>query len=83
MVKEGHPFGMIKVLLAERCDAKDKYMKQLFKSIRYSDSIPDYKARMKPKNYKKDQITKVTSWGRPVLGANFIKLLKETLKIYI
>lgn len=53
MVKEGHPFGMIKVLLAEGCDAKDKYMKQLFKSIRYSDSIPDYKARMKPKNYKK------------------------------
>lgn len=53
MVKEGHPFGMIKVLLADGCDAKDKYMKQLFKSIRYSDSIPDYKARMKPKNYKK------------------------------
>ena len=53
MVKEGHPFGMIKVLLAEGCDAKDKYMKQLFKSIRYSGSIPDYKARMKPKNYKK------------------------------
>lgn len=53
MVKEGHPFGMIKVLLAEGCDAKDKYMKQLFKSIRYSGSIPDYKARMKPENYKK------------------------------
>lgn len=53
MVKEGHPFGMIKVLLVEGCDAKDKYMKQLFKSIRYSDSIPDYKARMKSKNYKK------------------------------
>ncbi|RGS49852.1 hypothetical protein DWX88_21280 [Bacteroides xylanisolvens] len=53
MVKEGHPFGMIKVLLVEGCDAKDKYMKQLFKSIRYSDSIPDYKARMNSKNYKK------------------------------
>lgn len=53
MVKEGHPFGMIKVLLADGCDAKDKYMKQLFKSIRYSDSVPDYKARTKQKNNKK------------------------------
>lgn len=59
MVKEGHPFGMIKVLLADGCDAKDKYMKQLFKSIRYSDSIPDYKARMKPKNYKRNNHEKV------------------------
>lgn len=30
-----------------------------------------------------DQKTRVTSWGRPVLGANFIKLLEETLKIDI
>lgn len=53
MVKEGHPFGMIKILLMEGDNAKDKYMKQFFESIRYSDSIPDYKARMKSKNYKK------------------------------
>ncbi len=53
MVKEGHPCGIAKILLTEGDDAKDKYMKQFFESIRYSDSILDYKARMKSKNYKK------------------------------
>lgn len=53
MVKEGHPYGMAKILLMEGDNAKDKYMKQFFESIRYSDSILDYKARMKSKNYKK------------------------------
>lgn len=53
MVKEGHLCGIAKILLTEGDDAKDKYMKQFFESIRYSDGIPDYKARMKPKNYKK------------------------------
>ena len=40
-------------LLMEGDNAKDKYMKQFFESIRYSDSMLDYKARMKSKNYKK------------------------------
>ena len=53
MVKEGHPYGMAKILLMEGDNAKDKYMKQFFESIRYSDSMLDYKARMKSKNYKK------------------------------
>lgn len=53
MVKKGHPYGMAKILLMEGDNAKDKYMKQFFESIRYSDSILDYKARMKSKNYKK------------------------------
>lgn len=47
MVKEGHPCGIAKILLTEGDDAKDKYMKQFFESIRYSDSMLDYKARMK------------------------------------
>lgn len=53
MVKKGHPYGMAKILLMEGDNAKDKYMKQFFESIRYSDSMLDYKARMKSKNYKK------------------------------
>ena len=53
MVKKGHPYGMAKILLMEGDNAKDKYMKQFFESIRYSDSILDSKARMKSKNYKK------------------------------
>ena len=53
MVKEGHPYGMAKILLMEGDNSKDKYMKQFFESIRYSDSMLDYKARMKSKNYKK------------------------------
>ena len=53
MVKEGHPYGMAKILLMEGDNAKDKYMNQFFESIRYSDSMLDYKARMKSKNYKK------------------------------
>lgn len=39
MVKEGHPYGMAKILLMEGDNAKDKYMKQFLESIRYSDSI--------------------------------------------
>ena len=39
MVKEGHPCGIAKILLTEGDNAKDKYMKQFFESIRYSDSI--------------------------------------------
>ena len=38
MVKEGHPYGMAKILLMEGDNAKDKYMKQFLESIRYSDS---------------------------------------------
>lgn len=49
MVKEGHPYGMAKILLMEGGDARDKYMKQLFESIHYSDVASNYKARMKPK----------------------------------
>lgn len=48
MVKEGYPYGIAKILLTEGDDAKDKYMKQLFESICYSDGILD-KARMKLK----------------------------------
>lgn len=48
MVKEGHPYGIAKILLTEGDDAKDKYMKQLFESICYSDGILD-KVRMKLK----------------------------------
>lgn len=36
MVKEGHPCGIAKILLTEGDNAKDKYMKQFFESIRYS-----------------------------------------------
>lgn len=28
-------------------DAKDKYMKQFFESIRYADIAPEYKTKMK------------------------------------
>lgn len=38
-----------KILLMEGGDARDKYMKQLFESIHYSDVASNYKARMKPK----------------------------------
>ncbi|WP_279120451.1 hypothetical protein [Bacteroides acidifaciens] len=42
MVKRGHPSGMMKVLFMEGCDAKDKYLEHIFKSIRYSAIAPDY-----------------------------------------
>lgn len=45
MVKGGHPSGMMKVLFVEGCDAKDKYLEHIFKSIRYSDIVPDYKVK--------------------------------------
>lgn len=53
VIKKGHPSAMIKILLTEEGKKKEKeYMKVLFKSIHYSDTVLDYK-KNKREAYKK------------------------------
>lgn len=43
VIKKGHPAAMIKILLTEEGKKKEEeYMKVLFKSMRYTDSMPGY-----------------------------------------